>query len=351
MVHFLFGWTWVKMGFWFSSSRYAHNFPICWNMYQHVFMLFNVNMVNTSCNVPRQTHSMALDTKSQELSPGMWAQMVSSLVTSDSLDWLVQELIFKTFVLSYLKIIERLKLRSILTRLKNRVNGLLFRSSLSHPTCDMLSTHHLQFNFKFNIMLYSNPHLPKSSVIDPFSQVRLLIDEELILRSGLGSASHQNHILSLMRPAQAKKKSILIHSLLRKMGHKVFQDRLGCPKGLTSLWNFSIVVIMISITDLSSRPTHQLNGYLYQNSSHCKWSWCTFLVEIKTNLIGEYPSLTPIPNTPFLPLFAHCNPERDCAEDGDNPPVGETPSKSQITKLSPLYAQVPGGLCIFPGQH
>ncbi|KNZ55667.1 putative signal peptide protein [Puccinia sorghi] len=52
------------MGLWFSSSRYAHNFPI------HVFMLFSVNMVNTSCNVPGQKYSMALGAKCQELSPG-----------------------------------------------------------------------------------------------------------------------------------------------------------------------------------------------------------------------------------------------------------------------------------------
>ncbi|KNZ49784.1 hypothetical protein VP01_478g2 [Puccinia sorghi] len=35
-------------------------------------------------------------------------------------------------------------------------------------------------------------------------------------------------------------------------------------------------------------------------------------VEIKAISLGEYPSLEPIKNTPFLLRFAHCNPERDC---------------------------------------
>ncbi|KNZ61202.1 hypothetical protein VP01_1436g1 [Puccinia sorghi] len=35
-------------------------------------------------------------------------------------------------------------------------------------------------------------------------------------------------------------------------------------------------------------------------------------VEIKTVSIGDYFSLNPITKTPLLPLFAHCNPERDC---------------------------------------
>ncbi|KNZ58930.1 hypothetical protein VP01_182g1 [Puccinia sorghi] len=34
--------------------------------------------------------------------------------------------------------------------------------------------------------------------------------------------------------------------------------------------------------------------------------------ERKTVSIGEYLSQSPIKNTPLLPLFAHCNPERDC---------------------------------------
>ncbi|KNZ45312.1 hypothetical protein VP01_826g2 [Puccinia sorghi] len=65
-----------------------------------------------------------------------------SLETSDSLDWLVQELNSRCLNLL--------------------VNGLLsLRSSLSHLPCDILSTHHIQFNFKHNIMLYSNHHLHK----------------------------------------------------------------------------------------------------------------------------------------------------------------------------------------------
>ncbi|KNZ51220.1 hypothetical protein VP01_4041g1 [Puccinia sorghi] len=39
-------------------------------MYRPVFMLFDVNVVNNSCNVPGKTYRMALDTKCQELSPG-----------------------------------------------------------------------------------------------------------------------------------------------------------------------------------------------------------------------------------------------------------------------------------------
>jgi len=50
---------------------------------------------------------------------------------------------------------------------KKRVNdGILsFSSYLSDPPCDMLSTHHLQFDFQCNITVYSNHHLPLYVVI------------------------------------------------------------------------------------------------------------------------------------------------------------------------------------------
>ena len=98
-----------------------------------------------------------------------WAQ-VDSIVTLELGNQWFPELagpgielqVLKPFELSYLKILERLKLISILKRVKKRVNdGILsFSSYLSDPPCDMLSTHHLQFSFQCNITVYSNHHLP-----------------------------------------------------------------------------------------------------------------------------------------------------------------------------------------------
>ncbi|KNZ59641.1 hypothetical protein VP01_1689g1 [Puccinia sorghi] len=65
-------------------------------------------------------------------------------------------------------------------------------------------------------------------------------------------------------------------------------------------------VKMLQLQGAGTKRTHQEHQPKRTASSS--------LIQILQNdtFLCEYPTLTPITNTPLLPFFAHCNPERDC---------------------------------------